>query len=253
MAAVAKAVLLGFALVMRWSPCSSGRRVRAPVDPSRRGFLGSIKGAFYAAVGVVLGTSAACGEGNDHPQPTCYVPTYDADDRWDGNDADTGRDAPDASCYEVTPDVDSYSPADAEVVDAGDTEPDDGGQSDDADVTPADVDPDVEPDADTADPDADLESGAEAADGEDPDALIGVAPATVAGGSMGRRTLERPRAFDGSTSTADRSCGLKARQPRDVAPPRPARPPVARDRVTGGARAAVAAGVRSSASRPRPP
>ena len=211
MAAVAKAVLLGLAVVAALIAVLFGlRRVRGPVDSGRRGFLGSIKCAFYAAVGVVLGTSAACGEGNDHPQPTCYVPTYDADDRWDGNDADTGRDASDASCYEVTPDVDSYSPADAEVVDAGDTEPDDGGQSDDADVTPADVDPDVEPDADTADPDADLESGAEAADGEDPDALIGVAPADRRRRiKWARRTLERARAvrrlyFDPQTDPAVR-------------------------------------------------
>ncbi|MBI5500313.1 MAG: hypothetical protein HY907_08725 [Deltaproteobacteria bacterium] len=78
MAAVAKAVLLGFVLVAALVAVVFGlRRVRAPVDPGRRGFLGSIKGAFYAAVGAVLGTSASCGAANEEPEPSCYLPAHD--------------------------------------------------------------------------------------------------------------------------------------------------------------------------------
>ena len=193
MAAVAKAVLLGFAFVAALVAVLFGlRRARAPVDRGRRGFLGSIKSAFYAAVGVVLGTSASCaGE----------------DDRSDG---DASLDDAGWSCYADPGSEESWSPDDGEEVDGGTTEVDDARQTDDADVTADDADPDIEPDADTADPDADLDSGAEAVDGEDPDALVGLAPADRRRRlKWARRTLERAKAvrrlyFDPQTHPAVR-------------------------------------------------
>ncbi|MBI5491044.1 MAG: hypothetical protein HY905_27180 [Deltaproteobacteria bacterium] len=208
MTAAAKWVLLGLLMVVAVAAVLFGfRRRRAPVDQGRRGTLAAVRGAFYAAVAVVLGGSA-CSQGDDDGADEvagrddaggriedagieCYVgPAPDAEDGWTPTDA-RPEDIGDFSCYrDDSTREDAWTPPDAQPEDAAPESLDDVPDSFDLDsVTCYQIGPD--PDAGLS-TDAGPDAGGDA---DDPDALVGLAPLERRRRiRWARRTLERAQA-----------------------------------------------------------
>ena len=83
MTALAKSILFGLLVVVAVVAVLFGLRRRSPVDTGRSGALAAVRTAFYAAVTVVLGGSAACVSGTPDDSDAGDAGSRDADGRTD--------------------------------------------------------------------------------------------------------------------------------------------------------------------------
>jgi hypothetical protein len=152
MSVLARSILFGLAFVAALVAILFGlRRRRLAPAATERGFFTTLRKAFWAAAGLLLGTTVACDDGGTpEPESTCYgpaidtyeVPPTDADADADAEDADADiRDEGIWSeCYVPFDDAgDDFGDLDAEA-DA------DAGPDGDPDGAPDAVDPDAGPD-----------------------------------------------------------------------------------------------------------
>jgi hypothetical protein len=207
MTALAKSILFGLLVVAAIVAVIFGlRRRHVPADVRRRGALAAVRNAFYAAVTLVLGGSTACVSSGpdesdaanadshdadrvtDYGESSCYIPVDDAG-REAAEDAWIPPEVGDDACYADTGLLDdAWIPPDADPPDADpQVDADDIPDGFDLDsVTCYQIGPD--PDAGVS-VDADPDAGV---DGDDPDALVGLAPKERARRiRWARRTLER--------------------------------------------------------------